>query len=184
MLYIFLVCLQWLFLSMYHYTTNVHYSRLRPLFGFGYFFIVVFMWFLPQPAIILGREINLIFVKTSAVNILLGSLPLVLGLYFALRGVFTLGLGRTSMIRNGELICRGIYRVVRHPQYFGVMMLHIGFSLVFGSLYNMLYSPIMFFAMYLKAVIEEDYLKRVFGRRYEECFRGVPRFVPRIMLWS
>ena len=75
-----------------------------------------------------------------------------------------------------RVVDRGVYRIVRHPQYLGYTCLVLGFGalkphpLVLASAL----SAAAFF--YLQAVLEERYCVRELGSDYERYMRAVPRF--------
>ena len=75
-----------------------------------------------------------------------------------------------------QVVDKGIYRVVRHPQYLGYTLLALGFGarnphpVVLG----LAGGAAGFF--YLQAVMEERYCRRKWGSTYEAYMSQVPRF--------
>ncbi|NIM49134.1 MAG: hypothetical protein GTO22_07715 [Gemmatimonadales bacterium] len=75
-----------------------------------------------------------------------------------------------------KLVDRGIYRVVRHPQYVGYALLAVGFGarnphpLVLG----LASGAAAFF--YLQCVLEERFCRGTFGSAYDQYMSRVPRF--------
>ena len=75
-----------------------------------------------------------------------------------------------------RVVDKGVYRVVRHPQYVGYTLLALGFGarnphwMVIG----LASGAAGFF--YLQAVMEERYCRREWGPTYEAYMSQVPRF--------
>jgi len=73
----------------------------------------------------------------------------------------------------------GIYSRVRHPQYFGWILAHVGISILLSALYSMLFSPVLIILVYLVSKKEENELIKEFGEEYEDYKRQVPMLIPR-----
>lgn len=54
----------------------------------------------------------------------------------------------------------GVYRVVRHPMYFGYILNHIGFLLMFCSVWNLAIYALTWTMLYLRTIEEEKFLRR------------------------
>lgn len=81
--------------------------------------------------------------------------------------------------RSGSLITSGVYSVLRHPMYTGVVVALAGYVLFFGSL---LFVPVWCAALILylvKAAKEEDILSSKFPE-YQGYCRRTWRFLPYI----
>jgi protein-S-isoprenylcysteine O-methyltransferase Ste14 len=65
-----------------------------------------------------------------------------------------------------ELVTSGIYSKIRHPMYFGLIGLHIGFPFIFRSFVACLSTVIWAGFIALWTHFEEKNLERRFGRRY------------------
>jgi len=74
----------------------------------------------------------------------------------------------------------GIYSRIRHPQYFGATLAHIGISFLLSSLFSILSTPIVFAVIYLFSWKEEKELMREFGKEYGDYKKRVPMLIPRI----
>ncbi len=101
---------------------------------------------------------------------------------FGVTGARALGRVRTPFPKPREdslLIQHGIYSRVRHPLYTSVMLLSLGWGLVWQSWAALVVAlaQIPFFAA--KAVREECWLREKFPD-YEDYAKRVPRFVPRL----
>jgi len=78
-----------------------------------------------------------------------------------------------------ELRVKGVYAMVRHPMYLGVLLLYLGLF-AFSLSLALLAMWLGIFAVFNRfAAYEEEDLVRVFGERYSEYMRGVPRWLPR-----
>jgi len=79
------------------------------------------------------------------------------------------------------LIINGLYRYVRNPIYLGALAVVSGYIFWFGSQLLILYLLFFFLCFHLMIVfIEEPILRNMFGEKYEEYCRNVPRWIPRI----
>jgi len=103
------------------------------------------------------------------------------GLAIATAGAVTLGPNltpATEPLPNGQLVTRGIYRVVRHPIYLGVSTLLAGYGLLRGGWWGggiVFGVALAYFEA--KARVEEQWLmQRMTG--YAEYRARVPRILP------
>jgi protein-S-isoprenylcysteine O-methyltransferase Ste14 len=120
----------------------------------------------PEPAQTIGRW--------SGALLLLGGLAVVA------RAVFDLGPNLTPFPRPrqaGVLVEHGIYRVLRHPVYAGLVLITAGWSLMHGSVIGLVLSAVVAGFLDLKARREEELLAAAFPG-YEAYRRRTKRFVP------
>jgi protein-S-isoprenylcysteine O-methyltransferase Ste14 len=91
---------------------------------------------------------------------------------------------RTEEIEAPRLSTGGPYSFVRNPIYVGSMVLGLGMVGLLAS-WIALIPYLAVFAVFYFAVIpaEEQFLKRTFGRQYEEYCQNVPRMLPRLTPW-
>lgn len=109
-----------------------------------------------------------------------GALLLLGGLAVAARAIFDLGPNLTPFPRPrqaGVLVEHGIYRVVRHPVYAGLVLITVGWSLIHASLTGLVLSAVFAGFLDLKARREEELLAAAF-QGYEAYRRRTKRFVP------
>lgn len=71
---------------------------------------------------------------------------------------------------------RGLYGIVRHPQYLGYMLLACGFALLSQHLLAVVLASVSITAFYVQAVEEEGYCLGRFEETYAQYRRRVPRF--------
>lgn len=91
---------------------------------------------------------------------------------------------RTEEIEAPRLSTGGPYSFVRNPIYVGSMVLGLGMVGLLAS-WIALIPYLAVFAVFYFAVIpaEEQFLRKTFGRQYEEYCQNVPRMRPRLTPW-
>ena len=81
--------------------------------------------------------------------------------------------------RSESLVIVGPYKYVRHPQYFGVVMLIFGLGLL--SSFTFLFFASLFSFLWFRFVLipfEEKELLAIFGEQYKNYMRQVPSIFP------
>jgi len=81
--------------------------------------------------------------------------------------------------KEGALVDRGIYSLVRHPQYSGLFITTVGFLIQWPSLLVLIMWPVLMFAYYKLARREEGRLLEEFGEEFLRYRSRVSAFVPR-----
>jgi protein-S-isoprenylcysteine O-methyltransferase Ste14 len=110
----------------------------------------------------------------------LGYSIFILGTAIALMAAFNLGKNLTPLPRpkeNAELIQGGLYRFVRHPIYFGVIVLSIGWGLIQQSTLVWLYVVIIALFFDIKSRKEEQWLVERFSA-YADYQGRVRKLIP------
>ena len=99
---------------------------------------------------------------------------LVIGLAYIRRG------GKGGKVYADDLVVEGVFAYSRNPLYLGNLLMLAGIFLIANS-HALTWIGIPFFAFAYGSIIfvEEEYLARKFGQRYDEYRRAVPRFFPR-----
>ncbi len=113
---------------------------------------------------------------------LAGSALFYLGLGIALWAAIALGPNLTPMPkpkRNGELIQTGIYKVVRHPIYFGVIVLSFGWAATLQSWYTLAVAVVLLIFFDLKSRKEEEWLLEKFPE-YKAYQQNTKKLIPLI----
>jgi len=82
--------------------------------------------------------------------------------------------------RTEKIVTTGVYSIVRHPQYLGGLLAHLGISLLLSALYSLLFTSLMLVLIYLISKKEEQELIREFGKEYERYKKKVPMLIPRL----
>jgi len=118
--------------------------------------------------------------------VLAGGSMYVSGLFMFLGGVAMVG-GLVIMGKawkqihraNGELVTSGLYRRVRHPQYFGLFLITVGMLIQWPTIITAAMWPILMLMYYRLARREENEMKSRFGDQYVAYRQQVPMFWPR-----
>ena len=150
------------------------------------FLFLIGLWVSPQPRftirILSSSSISIPFVNFSIPILhLMIALPFVLtGAWLAIKAVKAVGLEVAEVHgKPRKIMTSGPYSVVRHPQYFGAILVQVGMSYLFSAWYSLLFTPVYIFYNYLIAWKEEKELVREFGREYKSYQKKVPMFIPR-----
>lgn len=106
-------------------------------------------------------------------------LVMVVSMILVAAGVGLLAVAWATVHRGqGELVSFGIYRVVRHPQYLGLILVVAGFNIQWPTLPTLLMAPVLI-TMYVLLARRED---RELASRYGTAFRNyaarTPAFLP------
>ena len=104
----------------------------------------------------------------------------ILGAVIALIAAVNLGKNLTPLPRpkeNAELIQNGLYRLVRHPIYFGVIVLSIGWGLIQQSTLIWLYVIVIAIFFDIKSRKEERWLTERFST-YADYQGRVRKLIP------
>ncbi len=151
--------------------------------GWGYFIFLFGIWFSPQETYTLPIMDTIVvfsigWVSISLVNLLLGIIFLLPGFWLGVKGVMDLGITVSETHRADQIITGGLYAKVRHPQYLGALLAHIGISLMIAGFYSLLVTPILIVRDYIVCRKEETELEHEFGSDYTEYKSGVPMLIP------
>ncbi|ABM72402.1 Putative protein-S-isoprenylcysteine methyltransferase [Prochlorococcus marinus str. MIT 9515] len=65
-------------------------------------------------------------------------------------------------IANGNLITTGIYRLIRHPMYYSIILISFGFFLIKLSFYYLCLTLSLILIIKFKISLEDQYLKNKF----------------------
>ena len=71
---------------------------------------------------------------------------------------------------------RGLYAVVRHPQYLGYIFLTMGFVLLSQNVVTFSFGAVAIVLFYVYTLREEEFCVRHLGSAYEDYCKRVPRF--------
>jgi protein-S-isoprenylcysteine O-methyltransferase Ste14 len=104
------------------------------------------------------------------------------GLILIIKGLIDLGKNLTPLpypIENGELIQTGIYGIVRHPLYSGLILVALGWTLFQMSISHLIASAILIIFFEIKANREEAWLTKKYPD-YSEYSQRVKKLIPGI----
>ncbi|MDH4214011.1 MAG: isoprenylcysteine carboxylmethyltransferase family protein [Candidatus Thorarchaeota archaeon] len=155
--------------------------------GWGIFLFLFGLWVSPQARFVipLMQETQFIIPIFGFLTLQIPVLHLILSLVFiapgawlGIRGVSEIGLKASETHRPARIITTGIYSHIRHPQYLGAMLSHIGITLIVSGFYSLLVTPIVILINWLLCWKEEKELVREFGNDYREYQKAVPMFFP------
>ncbi|UCG01945.1 MAG: isoprenylcysteine carboxylmethyltransferase family protein [Candidatus Heimdallarchaeota archaeon] len=156
--------------------------------GWGFFLFLFGIWLSPQPRFILLILQDVVLVVpimnfTIPLAHLIIFVPIIIiVLWISLKGVSEVTLKVAETHRAEKVITTGVYSIVRHPQYLGAVLAHLGISILLSALYSLLLTPLLMIYIYLISWKEEKELVKEFGKDYEEYKAQVPMFIPRIKL--
>lgn len=95
--------------------------------------------------------------------------------------VFVLGRrfsGLVAIQEGHELVTGGLYRVIRHPSYLGLLLGTVGWALVFRSAIGVLVALLLLPPLVARMKSEEALLESEFGAQYTEYRRRTWRLLP------
>ncbi|NVM17944.1 MAG: isoprenylcysteine carboxylmethyltransferase family protein [Candidatus Lokiarchaeota archaeon] len=151
------------------------------------FFIFWFgVWISPQPRLIIPfLQDPSFFIPVINFSIpffyLMISIPFILiGAWFGIGSVRQTSLKVAETHRTERIVSSKIYSLIRHPQYFGGVLAHIGISILLSSLFSLIFTPIVILLNLLVAWKEEIELTKEFGEEYKKYKENVPFFFPKL----
>jgi protein-S-isoprenylcysteine O-methyltransferase Ste14 len=159
-------------------------ERLGLVSGWGFFLCWIGLWIAPQPRFVLPVWPDLpvpVLVDAIAVplsHLVLGGLCVVPGGYLGIKGTLETTVRVAETHRAVRVVTTGVYSVIRHPQYVGGLLAHVGIALLGSAWYALLSTPFMALVVYVIAKKEERELVHEFGEAYVAYASGVPGFVP------
>jgi protein-S-isoprenylcysteine O-methyltransferase Ste14 len=77
----------------------------------------------------------------------------------------------------GQLNTSGLYAYSRNPQLVGYLLFVFGYALLWPSWQGLLWAALSLVIASLMVRGEEEHLRKVFGEKYREYCRRVPRFI-------
>ena len=182
------------FMSVEHLKMNGKYGKnkgkrigeIYSLFsGWGFFLFWVGLWFSPQPRFVLplfaNSSVVFPFVNFSIPMFhLLIFFPLFLsGAWLGIAGVTGTTLKVAETHRANQIVTSGVYSAVRHPQYLGGLLAHVGITFLFSAWFSLLSTPLMVLLIFLISRKEEKELTKEFSEKYRKYAEKVPMLLPK-----
>ena len=101
-------------------------------------------------------------------------------------GVFIQGWRELYRARQqNRLVTNGLYALVRHPQYTGLLLALFGEGVVhWPTIFSVALFPVIVLTYYLLASREERQVLEQFGDEYRSYQRRVPMFIPHLSKWG
>ena len=112
-------------------------------------------------------------------HLIVGLIVIIPGAWLGIKGVSDIGLEASETHRPEKIITTGLYSQMRHPQYTGAILSHIGMTFLFSVFYSLLVTPLVIIINYILCWKEEKELVREFGDEYESYQKSVSMFIPR-----
>lgn len=100
-----------------------------------------------------------------------GTLLMIIGMLLIMIGWITL----YKNLKENEIVTFGIYSYSRHPQYFGFILIVMGWLIGWPTILTVIFAPILVYMYVRVCKIEEKELSELKG--YEEYRKEVPFFV-------
>lgn len=116
-----------------------------------------------------------------------GMIEMLLGSVFIFLGAVLLIVGWKSVHqarREGRFAKEGLYGVVRHPQYTGIMLAVFGQIVHWPTIITLALFPVIVLVYVRLAYKEEKEMIGRFGTAYQDYMQQVPRFFPRRGDWG
>jgi protein-S-isoprenylcysteine O-methyltransferase Ste14 len=90
--------------------------------------------------------------------------------------------GKLQLDAPTRFTTSGAYSVLRHPVYYGTIIMWLGPALVTGNLFFII-SFVLFCCIFFERMMlaEERYLKKAFGPKYSRWAQNVPVVIPRLL---
>lgn len=148
--------------------------------GWGFFGFWIGVWIAPQPQFTIPLfdtaivQIPIIGLVIPIMHIVIAMIFLVPGAWLGVAGVMRLGLAVSEKHQPERVITNGLYSRMRHPQYLGGVLSHIGIIFLLSAGAALLFTPIIVLANYMMCKKEELELIHEFGSEYIEYQLRVP----------
>ncbi|HAG10859.1 MAG TPA: hypothetical protein DCK76_05650 [Desulfotomaculum sp.] len=113
---------------------------------------------------------------------LLGFIPILLSTYInfvARRDLARYWTPFASTGKEQKLVKTGIYAKARHPIYLSGLFLSLGFTLIAGNLYGLLFFILSLVAIVIRIKKEERELIKRFGEEYKQYAKETPLLIPK-----
>ena len=153
--------------------------------GWGFFLFWFGIWFSPQDRFVtpflenLSIQIPYINFTLNVANLIVFLPFFIAGVWFGVKGVLETSLKVAETHRAEKIRTSGVYSIIRHPQYFGGILAHIGFSILLSAMFSLLVTPLVVAEIYLISRKEESELSKEFGNEYEDYKTKVSMLFPR-----
>ena len=117
-----------------------------------------------------------VYVSAAGVMLLVAGTALRWAAIRALWQYFTVNV---SILEGQRVVRRGLYGVVRHPSYTGLLLRYLGFGLAFANWLSaaLIFLPLLAATLY-RIRVEEAALGEHFGEEYAAYARETKRLVP------
>ena len=196
----FVICVAGLVAIMPLYSLSVEHFKLRRKYGeqkgnrigevfglvsgWGFFLFWIGIWVSPQPRFVIPilQDLRVAVFGFSVLLLhVMVSVPFIgLGAWLGIEGARGVTLRVSETHRTERIISTGVYSVVRHPQYLGGLLSHIGISFLFSAFLSLVSTPLVILVVYVLSRKEERELMKEFGDEYVDYKGKVPMLIPRL----
>jgi len=149
-----------------------------------FFLFWIGIWISPQPKFtikILDEYyfiVPLINLKIYMIHLSIALPFIVVGAWIPLKAISIMSIEVAETHKAKKVITSGMYSYIRHPQYFGGFLAHIGISLLISAFFSLIVTPIIFLVIYVMIKKEEKELIKEFRETYRTYKNKVPMFMP------
>jgi protein-S-isoprenylcysteine O-methyltransferase Ste14 len=160
--------------------------RIRPVFVLGRRFVFTIVWSLTYLGLaILGRGGFAAYFSHAPLVALAIVLVVLSGVALFSGGNLSLGeredrSGLVAIQPGHTLVTRGIYGIIRHPSYLGLLVGSLGWTLAFRSAVGVLLTALLIPPLVARIGAEERLLRTQFGDEYNAYCSRTPRLIPGI----
>ena len=123
-------------------------------------FLIIFLHFF-QWELIPNKQI----IQINNISYFMGNLIIIIASIFILLAIKDLGRNLSPFPRpkdNSNLVTTGIYKYMRHPMYYSLIVISFGFFLTKLSIYYLCLTITLALLIKFKIILEEQYLKNKF----------------------
>lgn len=152
--------------------------------GWFFFLFWIGIWISPQPRFTLpifqDTKIFISFIdfSISLMHFVICTLFLIPGAFLGIKGVRKTSLKVAETHRAEKIVTTGVYSMVRHPQYLGGLLAHVGISFLLSAWYSLLVTPLMIIIIFVISWKEEKELIKEFGKEYKDYKKKTPMLIP------
>ncbi len=147
-------------------------AHLFQLLFIAYF---IFSWLLD--AIYLRSSINFGVFLIDIIRIFFFFLLICIGIFLIRKASIVI---TPKVYDRNQLFIEGIFMRIRHPMYLGILFLYLAFVFLTMSLLCLFAWVIIFLIMNKMASYEEKDLNRIFGEKYTDYTKKVPKWIPKL----
>ena len=154
--------------------------------GWSFFLFWFGIWLSPQDRFIIpffedfSIQIPILSLTIYFVNFLIFTPFFITGAWFGIKGVILTSLKVAETHRAERIVTTGVYSIVRHPQYLGGILSHIGFSFLLSGMCSLLVTPLIIALIYTISRKEENELTKEFGQEYTDYKKKAPMLIPEV----
>jgi protein-S-isoprenylcysteine O-methyltransferase Ste14 len=113
---------------------------------------------------------------------IIGSFIILIGLVIRISAILTLKQQFTytvTKIADHELIEKGLYKLIRHPGYFGQLIIFFGIATTLSNWLSVIGMIVpVFFGYFYRMIVEEKFMIKQMGQKYIDYQKRTKRLIP------